>query len=220
MKHISPKFSIEAFNCAHCGVFAAQTWSTNISATHAIVRQSGRGENDSFKLVGFAVAACSHCRRYSIWSEDCMVYPLFGAVEHPNPDLPEDIQKDYEEASKILSLSPRGAAALLRLAVQKLCIHLGEKGKAINDDIASLVKKGLPPTIQQAMDSVRIVGNNAVHPGVLDLSDNVEIAATLFGLINVICEVMISQPKKINELYTALPAKDLSNIAKRDGVSS
>ena len=36
----------------------------------------------------------------------------------------------------------RGRDAHLRLAVQKLCKLLGEKGKDINQDIAKLIKKG------------------------------------------------------------------------------
>lgn len=146
-----------------------------------------------------------------------MVFPFKGNVESANPDLPEDIKNDYNEARDIVNISPRGAAALLRLAVQKLCIHLGEKGNNINEDIKNLVKKGLPETMQQALDSVRVVGNNAVHPGVIDLNDNIEIAYSLFGFVNIICEMMISQPKKIREYYEKnIPEDTRKKIDERD----
>ncbi len=52
-------------------------------------------------------------------------------------EVNEDIRRDYDEAAKVLALSPRGAAALLRLAIRKLCKELGEPGKNINEDIGS-----------------------------------------------------------------------------------
>jgi Domain of unknown function (DUF4145) len=94
---------------------------------------------------------------------------------------------------------------------------LKEKGDNINDDIASLVKKGLPVKIQQALDYVRVVGNNAVHPGQIDLKDNRETALNLFSLLNIIADVMITQPKHVDTLYNSLPASQLSAIQKRDG---
>jgi hypothetical protein len=130
--------------------------------------------------------------------------------------MPDSVRYDYEEARKICSSSPRGAAALLRLAVQKLCQELGEPGKNINSDIASLVKKGLPVEIQQALDIIRVIGNNAVHPGELSPDDVSEVAASLFELINAIIEERISKPKKLQKLFDRLPKGAREGIENRD----
>ncbi len=129
--------------------------------------------------------------------------------------------KDYNEARDIVSISPRGSAALLRLAIQRLCKHLGESGENINADIAALVKKGLPEMLQQALDSVRVVGNHAVHPGKIDLDDNPETAQKLFVFVNLIVENRISQPAQIKKYYTEVVPQELREaIDKRDGRSS
>jgi predicted naringenin-chalcone synthase len=131
--------------------------------------------------------------------------------------MPEEVQKDFEEARTIVMQSPRGACALLRLAVQKLCSELGESGTNINDDIAALVQKGLSVEVQQALDSLRVIGNNAVHPGEMDLTDDTETASALFELLNFIVEDRISQPKKREEIFAKLPAKAVAAIQRRDG---
>ena len=79
--------------------------------------------------------------------------------------------------------------------------------------------KGLPPTIQQSLDYCRVVGNNAVHPGEIDLNDSPEIAQQLFGMINFIVDDRISRPKEIAALYMKLPEKARAAIEKRDGVT-
>ncbi|MDE2826811.1 MAG: DUF4145 domain-containing protein [Bacteroidota bacterium] len=145
-----------------------------------------------------------------------MAYPNRGRAPLPNTDLPPDIKRDFEEAGAILDRSPRGATALLRLCIQKLCVHLGEKGENLNADIGALVKKGLPLQIQKALDIVRVIGNDAVHPGKLDLGDNIQTATTLFSIVNMIANDMITQPRAIDELYTTLPKSKLQAIADRD----
>lgn len=217
MKHIQPTIGLSSFHCPNCGVLSEQTWSENIQCNYTGRLANGSNGNTNFNLQNFLIAKCRHCELPSIWLSEKMVYPLTGNVEMANSDLPDDIKNDYNEAKDIVNISPRGAAALLRLAVQKLCIHLGEKGTNINDDIKSLVKKGLPQTMQQALDSVRVVGNNAVHPGKIDLNDNIEIAYALFGFVNIICEMLISQPKKVKEYYEKhIPENIRNGIEKRD----
>ncbi len=145
-----------------------------------------------------------------------MVYPDHGPADPPNPDMPREVLIDYMEAALIVSRSPRGAAALLRLGIQKLCKHLGEPGKNINDDIKALVAKGLPKRVQEALDSVRVIGNEAVHPGELDLKDSRDIALTLFRLVNFICEKMITEDKEVDEIFQSLPESKRAGIEARD----
>jgi hypothetical protein len=83
------------------------------------------------------------------------------------------------------------------------------------EHIASLVKKGLPEIVQQSLDVVRVTGNHAVHPGLID-TDDPKVVGRLFGLINVICEYMIALPKRVSGLYGALPPKAIAAIKKRD----
>ena len=93
---------------------------------------------------------------------------------------------------------------------------LGERGKNINDDIGSLVAKGLPIQVQQALDFCRVVGNNAVHPGEIEINDTPEIAHNLFAMINFIVEDRIARPKHIQSLYDKLPSGAKTAIEKRD----
>jgi len=105
---------------------------------------------------------------------------------------------------------------LLRLGIQKLCKHLGEPGKNINEDIASLVKKGLDPRIQRALDVLRVIGNEAVHPGTMDLSDDPDTAMSLFRFFNLIVEKMISEPRHVDDVYAKPPPDKLKAIEHRD----
>ena len=134
----------------------------------------------------------------------------------PNPDLSADVRRDYDEARSILALSPRGSAALLRLAIQKMCTELGAKGNKIDDQIADLAAKQLPVQIQQALDAVRVIGNESVHPGQLDMRDDHDTAEQLFDLVNVIADDRISRPKQVAAVYAKLPADKRAAIEQRD----
>ncbi len=208
MKYIVPRRGVEAFTCPHCGVLARQY--------HYSVTDQSLGGNSSYSSNDWlASTICEHCKKAVLWIYDRMIYPNRGNAPLPNPDMPQDVKDDYEEAAIIANSSPKAAAALLRLAIQKLCVHLGGKGKNINDDIAHLVKDGLPEKIQQSLDIVRVVGNNAVHAGQIDV-DSPEVVGNLFLLINVIVDTMITTPKRIGNLYSNLPQSARDSIDDRD----
>ncbi len=220
-EYVSPKFEADAFHCPCCGAYAHQKWNKVIVQNADAV--------DSYKIKDLSVSFCVRCNEYALWhtsymetgdlpyEEHKMIYPVSSIAPLPTEDMPEDVKTDFKEARNIVNASPRAAAALLRLALQKLMVHLGEKGENINSDIAELVKKGLPEKVQKALDGVRVIGNNAVHPGKIDLKDDKQTAITLFELLNMIVEVMITQPKKVDEIYDMIPDSKKDAIKKRDG---
>lgn len=170
-------------------------------------------------LWNVSISTCFNCDKAAIWIYDRLVYPSAGHAPPANPDMPDDIRRDYDEASTILELSPRGAAALIRLGIQKLCKELGQPGENINKDIGTLVAEGLDTRLQQALDAVRVIGNNAVHPGQIDLRDDRATAEMLFKLLNLIIDKLVSEPKHIAEIYGSLPQAARDAIEKRDSNS-
>lgn len=192
-------------------------WAAKMARERVFFEANERGRYVHKDVSNLSVSECFNCHDIAVWVHQQLVFPPDRGAAPPNPDLPHDIVRDYEEAREIVASSPRGSAALLRLCIQKLCMHLGEKGKSIDDDIASLVAKGLNPLVQKSLDVVRVVGNEAVHPGTLDLRDNRDSALQLFTLVNVVADQMISHPKAIEALYQSLPAGKREAILRRDG---
>lgn len=200
------KYKKSSFNCPHCKAFADMRWD-----------DSYEGYRSQNKIAGLTSAHCHHCGKYSLWIADEIIFPLEIMVDGPNKDLPQEIQEDYLEAANILNNSSRGSAALLRLSIEKLVDHLKAEGKDLNEKIGYLVTKGLSSKIQKALDVVRVVGNNAVHPGQIDLMDDIDIARNLFRLVNIISEEMITKPNEVNDIFEELvPEKQKNGITRRD----
>lgn len=176
-------------------------------------------------------AMCSHCSKASLWRatktkrsqfgseaiDGEMLFPDFGLAPPPEQDMPTDVMRDYVEAATVFSRSPRGAAALLRLGLQKLCKHLGEKGENINEDIRALAAKNtIPPLVVQVADTIRITGNNAVHPGEMSDEDLDHIASKMFDLLNFITKKGITEPKELESLYLMTPEAPRKAAEARD----
>jgi Domain of unknown function (DUF4145) len=174
------------------------------------------GETCQWEMANLVFSMCFSCGGFAVWVEDNLIYPLRNSTIIAHEEMPAAIRTDFDEAASIVDKSSRGAAALLRLCIQKLMRVLGEKGKDLNKDIASLVSKGLEVEIQRALDIVRVTGNHAVHPGEIDLDDNKAIAIALFELVNLIVERRIATPQRIDAMFKGLPPAALGQIEKRD----
>lgn len=199
-----------------CRVYAQHYWG-RVDSLHVILDPGASRRNCQGDEI-VVLALCNSCRRESVFVDGRLLYPVQSGAPAPTKDMPEDVISDFEEARQILPVSPRGAAALLRLIVQKLLPHLGATKSEINAGIGELVASGtINVQLQQALDSVRVIGNESVHPGTMDIKDDEATALALFGLVNFIVQKAISEPKEIAGIYASLPANKLAGIEQRDG---
>lgn len=209
--YVAPAYELEAFHCPFCGAYAHMIWTTL------------QDEELKYDLeIPFTSAGCQRCGKHSIWEEGDegegqLLYPPFGAAPPAHPKMPAGTKADYEEAAKVAGASPRAAAALLRLAVERLCAELKASGRNLNEQIGDLVRRGLPESVAQALDVLRVIGNNSVHPGEMSSDDVGAVASKLFRCLNLIVEHLISIPADMKELSEGLPNGAKSAIQKRDG---
>ena len=203
-----PEYEKDEFNCAHCKVLAHQIWVSNLYGerveTMVIGPSNYLRENLSPSDL-FAASRCERCNKWSIWIEESLVYPAQITVEDPNDDMPDEVRKLYRESAQVLSISPRAAAALLRLGLQILLGAVGGDGKNINDDIKKIVALGVEPETQRALDILRVFGNSGAHPGEIKLDEDPGLVQKMYGLMNYVTDRLITQKNQINELFEGLP---------------
>ena len=235
-RYEAPQVGKDAFHCPSCGAYAHQTWyQTQVlrldDETTELVPDE-QAENPTLQALSnltralspatvvssqFRVSHCERCTELAVWMHERLLWPHGGSAPPPNVDLPEQVADDYREAAAIAHDSPRGAAALLRLAVEKLCRHLVSPHKNLYDCIRILVAKGLEPGSSKPSTMSGVIGNNAVHPDNIDRRDDAPTVATLFNLVNVIAEQTITRPKQMQTMYDTLPATERRKVEARDG---
>lgn len=195
-EHTPPSFKEAGFHCPHCGVYAHQNWFD--------VALEG-GSDDSGETL--SLGTCEKCSRFSLWIDGEMIYPPSADLPLPRMEMPEEVREVYLEARRTLDASPRAASALLRLAIRGLISHLGE-----TDDIAEnleyLNRRGLDEKIQVALQRVRMVGEEAVEPGMIDSGDGEETARALFEILNLIVDALMVQPRRVDEMLGKLPERE------------
>ena len=210
--YVKPKKDQNKYTCPHCN-----TLSQMQCDKHHFDSDKSRTRMGELLISNeLTIHRCQCCGKKILWIDDTYIYPDIVS-EEANPDMPNSVKQLYNEAALISNKSPRAACALLRLAVDKLCLELGETDRDINKNIGALVKRGLSQDVQQALDIVRVVGNKAVHPGQIAFDvDDYATATMLMHLLNMIVTRMISEPNEINCLYQGLPESVKKSIENRD----
>jgi hypothetical protein len=108
--------------------------------------------------------------------------------ESPEKQLTEELEEDFEEAAAILNKSPGAAAALMRLCIHHMMPLLAGQGKTLDENVSSLVRKGLEVEIQQSMDMLRVLCKYPFQAGNFEWKEDNETATNFAKLLKGIME--------------------------------
>jgi hypothetical protein len=73
------------------------------------------------------------------------------------------VEEDFEEAAAILTKSPRGAVALMRVCIQKVLPLLKHNGTGSSEYNTEVMRKGLEVEIQQAMEVLQVLRSDPLQ---------------------------------------------------------
>lgn len=201
-----PTFQGSPFTCPHCGVLATQSW-TRLSA-------GNQQDSNLFR------STCRNCKNPAYWAWEQLVAPAVPLGPPPNEDLSGDLLEVYMEAREIAGRSPRAAAALLRLLVEKLIHSLdsdGHEGERLDIRVTRLRETSrIDVGTYEALEAVKVAGDNAVHAGQIDptAEDQAEVVVALFGIVNHIVTSTRSLHREVEEIRKA-QAKARSEKGRR-----
>lgn len=105
MSFVAASPFVKSFTCPHCGVLARQEkWGYPLDQPSS----HGYYTEGSLKNADLKISKCENCGENCIWIGDLIyVYPTRGNAPTANPDMPDEVRKDYQEAACIYEVSPR-----------------------------------------------------------------------------------------------------------------
>jgi hypothetical protein len=138
------------------------------------------------RMANLHISNCHSCNGFALWVGGLLVFPT--RVDK----APELVEEDAEEAADILKKFPRGATALMRVCIQKLVPLLEDKGKALNQRVSSLVRKGLEVEIQQATEVLQVLRSDPLQPSQLESQADKETALRFLDSLQEVLERRMS----------------------------
>lgn len=171
-------------------------------------------------------AHCQGCDQKTLWRDDVCVFPLTSSAPAPHEQMPTEVKSLYEEAGRVLPISRRAGAALVRAALEKLIKILDPEAPQrapLDERIARLSSRVSTP-LGELLDVVRFVGNASLHGSgdeelvylYLDNSDGTDdISEMLFDAINDLVDELVARPASTKTLWDKLPAGVKKSIEQK-----
>jgi hypothetical protein len=221
MTYKEPKPEHHGFTCLHCNVLATHEpaimsrFGSMSSYSYKDVKEKQRLILNNADIACF-YTICHNCEKTHIFIGDKVVYPEvlnYGNHEAPCEEMPEEVKKLYDEATKVLTYSPRSACMLLRYSLEVLLKELiknpSPKKTRLVDYIEQFISENTwAENYRQHLHSLRLIGNDAVHgtdSKNIDFFESIEQAQkearVLFGFLNRVVEKAILEPKRDRDFF-------------------
>lgn len=146
------------------------------------------------------MGVCNHCHNpVLVRNGGEIVYPN-PLPEPTDPDVPEEIRADLDEAKRCFQAAAwRATAVMARRAIQSAAIRMGASGERLVEQIAELAKEGkITAALKQWADAIRWVGNDAAHPGGEPVTR--DDAEAVLGLAEELLRALFVTPERARKL--------------------
>lgn len=165
----------QSYLCPFCGHYQAYTlYQSGANATVAEIgfysyREPIPSEyrDSSFKIYTLKCAN-TQCQKIAVTAINRVTGKQVDLVpqvtmKHYPDYIPEQIRRDYEEASMILEASPKAAATLLRRCLQGMIRDFWKVKESRLVDEVDALKDKVTPVQWNAIDGLRKIGNIGAH---------------------------------------------------------
>lgn len=161
-----------------------------------------------FPITAHSITRCPNCNGLSLLVDGELVWPKPSGIP-ASSYMPEEVLTPYNEAQKILHYSPWGACVLLRIALERLCCHLGQTQGTLYSRIEQL---NLTASEKKIWTAIREVGNASAHENAEFLNSyqsntDPNIAIVLSRFLNQLVESHISAVCEAEEIQNLLKKK-------------
>lgn len=217
--------------CPHCSVVAVIELRTAVSFAEAVEKPGFSDELD-WRGVEIAYGQCPACQGLLIslrhggtpdddsgqtrlpWVDrEERIYPM-GSTRPLPDEVPDAYKAEFVEACKVEGVSPKASAALSRRLLQKILREqVGIERRTLAEEISEFIAKpGVPATLADTIDSVRVIGNFAAHPLKSERTGEVQPvepgeAEWTLGVLEALFDHVFVQPARLSQRKVALKQK-------------
>jgi hypothetical protein len=191
--------------CPHCGNRAPQHLIHN--QQHEEILYDTKDGSERIVDWSTFVVVCETCKNILLYTNPFdefteeefhlgdLIYPRSGKLHKSVPKMISDV---YDEAFRIREIAPNAFAVQVRRSLEAICEDRGENKGRLQEKLNGLAKKNeIPPTLSEASDVLRLIGNIGAHG--INQSVHPLQASAIDDFFRAIVEYVYVAPQKLTD---------------------